>query len=320
MKIGYHGVKNFYKENQKVGGIFHFLNTIRKQINENYYEKVIVFWDGENSRQSRQRILSEYKMNREGDTSDDESYEYQKNRVKIYLEEFFIRQVETTNCEADDMIAYYCQYFVNEDKVIYSSDKDLYQLIDERTSVYHPRKGIHTINHKIEITKDLFVPHYNITTYKVFCGDKSDNINGVYYLGERTLTKMFPELLDKKLSVQDILYMSEEKFKSDKDNRMLKNILTGKTKIGILGNELYELNEKVISLQSPLITEEGKKEIEEIGNENLDPEGRSYKNGMKMMREDGLFKFLPTKDDAWVNFIQPFMKLTRKEKKRFRKI
>ena len=36
---------------------------------------------------------------------------------------------------------------------------------------------------------------------------------------------------------------------------------------------------------------------------------------MKLMMEDGFFKFLPKTDDAWVNFIKPFMKLTRKEKK-----
>ena len=38
---------------------------------------------------------------------------------------------------------------------------------------------------------------------------------------------------------------------------------------------------------------------------------------MKMMMEDGLFKFLPKTDDAWVYFLKPFLKLTRKEKKKY---
>jgi len=50
----------------------------------------------------------------------------------------------------------------------------------------------------------------------------------------------------------------------------------------------------------------------------LDPEGRGYKNLIKYMMEDGLFKYLPKKDNAWVEFLQPFMKLTRKEKRRFK--
>jgi hypothetical protein len=38
---------------------------------------------------------------------------------------------------------------------------------------------------------------------------------------------------------------------------------------------------------------------------------------MRMMIDDGFFKYLPKQDDAWVNFLTPFMKLTRKEKRRF---
>jgi hypothetical protein len=37
-----------------------------------------------------------------------------------------------------------------------------------------------------------------------------------------------------------------------------------------------------------------------------------------MMMEDGFFKFLPKGDNNWVNFLTPFLKLTRKEKKNFR--
>jgi hypothetical protein len=34
-----------------------------------------------------------------------------------------------------------------------------------------------------------------------------------------------------------------------------------------------------------------------------------------MMMEDGFFKYLPKHDNAWVEFLTPFMKLTRKEKR-----
>jgi hypothetical protein len=36
---------------------------------------------------------------------------------------------------------------------------------------------------------------------------------------------------------------------------------------------------------------------------------------MRMMMEDGLFKYLPKDDEAWVNFLTPFTKLIRKEKR-----
>jgi hypothetical protein len=65
------------------------------------------------------------------------------------------------------------------------------------------------------------------------------------------------------------------------------------------------------------MTEEAKKEVELYYSEDMDPDGRGYKNLMKMMIEDGFFKYLPKQDDAWVEFLQPIMKLTRKEKKRY---
>jgi len=71
-------------------------------------------------------------------------------------------------------------------------------------------------------------------------------------------------------------------------------------------------------LSQPLLTEDSKEIIEQYHTENLDPDGRGYKNLMRMMMKDGIFKYLPKHDNAWVEFLTPFMKLTRKEKRRFK--
>ena len=62
------------------------------------------------------------------------------------------------------------------------------------------------------------------------------------------------------------------------------------------------------------MTDEAKEDIELLINDYIDPNGRSYKNTMKMMMEDGIFKVLPKSDDAWIKFLNPFLRLTRKEK------
>jgi hypothetical protein len=67
-------------------------------------------------------------------------------------------------------------------------------------------------------------------------------------------------------------------------------------------------------LDEPFLTDEAKEVINLLINESLDQEGRSYKNAMKMMQEDGLFNVLPKSEDAWINFLNPFLRLTRKEK------
>ena len=98
----------------------------------------------------------------------------------------------------------------------------------------------------------------------------------------------------------------------------MQNLLSGKTKTGVYGEEFFTINKKLIDLSNPIISDEGKEEVGLYYSESLDPDGRGYKNLMRMMMDDGIFKYLPKRDDAWVNFLQPFMKLTRKEKKRYK--
>jgi 5'-3' exonuclease len=42
LKIGFHGVKDFFHEGKHVGGIWHFLNTTRRFIEEENFDKVVV--------------------------------------------------------------------------------------------------------------------------------------------------------------------------------------------------------------------------------------------------------------------------------------
>jgi hypothetical protein len=139
-------------------------------------------------------------------------------------------------------------------------------------------------------------------------------------LGEKTLVKLFPELLDQTVTITDILIKAETLLKEDKGNKSLQNLLSGKTKTGVYGEEFFIINEKIIDLSKPLITDEAKELVELYYRESLDPDGRGYRNLLKMMMEDGFFKFLPKVDDAWVDFVRPYMKLTRKEKKNYKQI
>ena len=67
-----------------------------------------------------------------------------------------------------------------------------------------------------------------------------------------------------------------------------------------------------------MITDEGKVLVESYYNETLDPDGRGHKNLIRMMMNDGIFKYLPKHDNAWIDFIKPFLKLTRKEKNNYK--
>jgi len=318
-KIGFHGVKEYYHNGNHIGGIFHFVNTLRKFLQEHNYDKVIVFWDGENNSTQRRLLLPQYKLNRRLETNElkRQSYDWQKSRIRQYLEDMFIRQICIDNFESDDLIAYYCQISKDEKKTIFSSDKDLTQLISEHVEIYSPiKKEYHKYGERINIG-NLWIPHQNVVTYKILTGDKSDNIDGILLLGEKTISKILPEILEKTVSVSDILTTINNLTEDEKKQKSISNILEGKTKRGSLGQEFFEINKKLVDLSDPLISTEGKEEVKSYYEEELDPDGRGYKNLMRLMNDDGIFKYLPKVDDQWVEFLQPFMKLSRKEKKRF---
>ena len=314
--IGFHGARGLYSNGEHLGGIYYFINTLRKFLEEHNHDKVIVFWDGDSNSSIRKSIYPQYKANRRQDMNEYkyESYLYQQSRVKQYLEEIFVRQVEMVNNEADDLMAFYTQIATDEDIIIFSADKDLTQLISERVTIYSPISKQYYKNGDMITINKVDIPHYNVLLTKIFTGDKSDNISGIEGLGEKTLIKYFPQVQEKPCTVEEILDYARN-IPQKKPIKTLVNLLEGKTKSTIFGEEFYTTNKKIVDLTNPLITEDGKELVTQILNDAIDPTDRGYKNLMRMMMEDGLFKYLPKDDEAWVNFLKPFMKLIRKEKR-----
>jgi hypothetical protein len=87
-----------------------------------------------------------------------------------------------------------------------------------------------------------------------------------------------------------------------------------------LGDAFFKRNKFLVDLEVSLLPEKEKIEIKQLINENMDPEGRSYKNLLRMMMEDGLFNFIGNSDKSFLNFTEPFLMLTRREKNKFKKI
>jgi 5'-3' exonuclease len=317
LTIGFFGLKNHFYKGKHIGGIYHFINTLRRTFEIYHLDKIVVFWDGENGSFQRKQIYHLYKENRKNRIRTEEeidNYKYQRTRIKQYLEELYVRQGEFEFCETDDCIAYYVLNSKTENKIIYSSDGDLTQLVSETTSIYNPSHG------KLYKTNDIITYSHedihisNVKLVKMLCGDPSDNISGIKSMGIKRLTTLIPEIKSRPVTLEEFLDKANLLFEGDKNNWLYKNILTGVTKYGVFGEEFYQINKKIVSLEEPFLTDEAKETIDLLIKDTLDPEGRSYKNMMKMMTEDGISTLLPKSDDAWINFLNPFLRLTRKEK------
>ena len=320
LKQGFHGAKQIQSKNGSIGTIYHFVNTIKRFYQDFGITKVVVFWEGENSKAYRQAYYPYYKSNRNQKVSIDEKHDLdrQRMRIKQYLEELFIRQVEIDGCEADDGIAYYTKNSPKENKIIYTNDRDLLQLIDDGTKVYLYGKKV--VINKLNFM-NYFDYHYeNVGLIKMIAGDTSDNISGLEGIGEGTVLKLFPELKKGGKTKEWIVERVNELLANNPTSKPLLTIKEGRTKWGTYGTDYFGVMEKIINLSQPNVTEDLKLAINEMVNEALSPDGRGeIKVIMKMMVEDELLNFLPKYDDSFFVFWSSFITIIQKEKKLYEK-
>lgn len=314
------GAKDVYNQNQEhIGGIYQFITVLRKLLDDDLYHKAFVFWDGELSGQMRYDIYHDYKSNRNKDYVNgthpiDESELSQKLQIKRYLEELFIRQFEDRIVESDDLIAYVCNNKKSNEKItICTSDRDLCQLIDSNVRIYMCDLKQYVT---LENYNQFFKHHQsNAALVKVFCGDNSDCIKGVRRLGEDTLIKHFPEITERQVDIGEIIVraaelQAERVSNKQKPLQIFDNIVMAITD-GIQGDKLYEINEKLVNLKKPMITDSVINEINQLIDLPIDPEGRDVKNAYQLMKEDGMDKEIRNYS---IEYFMPFKRLIEREK------
>jgi len=320
-KAGYFGAKDLYNVNgQHIGGLFAFLTILRKVLTDDIYHKVYVFWDGNFSGKLRYEIYSEYKGDRgkdfvNGTQPIDEAELLQREVVWDYLNEMYIRQLKHEVVESDDFIAYYCLNRKENEKItIVSTDRDFLQLLSPMVKIYFVdlKNYVDTSNYS-----SYFCYHQgNSVLLKTMLGDKSDTIKGVKGLGENTLLKLFPDIKERVVSIDEIIkkakLLQEERIeKKLKPLKVLDNIVN-KVTVGVQKERIYEINHKLVNLNAPFITEDAINDLEDLINGTLEDTGRDLKNVFQMMKRDGIDKTLG--EHRFSEFLLPFKKLIDREK------
>ena len=314
LKTSYHGIKNMYWKDIHIGGLCGFMRITQKLIKENYINRVIVFWDSPESGKLKSEIYPLYKITRNNrfikNPNEKEEIWLQKERLKQYFEELYIRHYEDTVAESDDCIGFYCNNLREEKEtiIIISGDKDFFQLINDKVSLYFlPKKIIITKNNY----KHYLNYHYkNSFLVKVIEGCQSDCISGIQGIGEKTLLDLFPELIKEEVSFDWIIKRSKELIQ-EKNLKSLQNIIDGKSKNDeFVGEKFWETNKKIIDLTNPLINEITKENIEIHTKTPINPEKRDIKNFLKLINEDGFINCL---SGDYTEFIKPFLNIIKNE-------
>ena len=283
-----------------VGGLGGFVRSLGTLINAIEPTSMYVIFDGENSSMNRKNVLSEYKAGRHQsritnwEIFDDVGDEHDAKvdqivRLIDYLKCLPIKTIALDKVEADDIIAHLATTITNNNDnsraFIVSSDKDFIQLTSPKICVYRPIEKDYytpdTVREKFGVLPENFI------LYKVLMGDASDKVPGIKGLGIKKLHKLFPELNERVLTLDDILEISAGKYKE--------NVIYSRV---VFEEDNLRKNYQIMDLHNPMMDNLEKQYIEEQIEENSPV--LNAKMFLKFYQEDGL-RHLIKNPEFWVN-------------------
>ena len=245
-----------------VGGLGGFLRSLGALIRQIQPTSVYVVFDGAGSSTNRKNLLPEYKSGRNisritnweiFDDLDDEHNSKIDQIVRLiqYLKLLPVKTVAIDKVEADDIISVLSKKLeekYNSNVFIVSSDKDFIQIVTDKTIVYRPMEKEYytkgTVQEKFGVLTENFI------LQKTLLGDNSDKVPGVKGLGPKKLAKLFPELGEKPITLDDIFDISARKFKE--------NIIYSRI---VQDQDRLENTYKIMDLSTPMVSE---REIEYV--------------------------------------------------------
>ncbi len=203
------------------GAVYGFLNTI-KRIKEKYKPDYMAICFDVSRKTHRQEKFKEYKIQRPPVPN---FLKVQIPIVKELITYFGIKRIEKEGYEADDLIAsiVFRAYRNKWPVMIVTSDKDMYQLIDNDTvCIYNPFKDV--IYNYERFTEEFgFVPQ-RIVDYLSLVGDSVDNIpgaKGIGRVGALSLIKKFGTIEDIFKHLDKIPYKTRSILEKNKENIFL---------------------------------------------------------------------------------------------------
>jgi DNA polymerase-1 len=193
-----------------VGGVLGFTKALGHLIEQFKPEVVYVVWEQGGPSPRRKSIYSEYKANRATNkqlkemyrqdgkfiaASDTQNKLFQLQLLTKILGELPVCQLFLQDTECDDIIAYLAkrkfQGRTDTTKIVVSSDKDFYQLLEDPTvRIYDPGKKL--LVGADDVLERFGVHVRNITLARAVVGDPSDNLDGIPGIGFKTLTSRYP--------------------------------------------------------------------------------------------------------------------------------
>jgi DNA polymerase-1 len=186
-------------QGEPTAGTYGFARELLRIIEQEKPDYIAVAFD--TGKTFRDDIFPAYKGTREKMPDD---LSPQIGRIRQMVDAFNIPRLEMEGYEADDVLGSIARIAAQQGlgvKII-TGDRDLLQLVNERTIVYLAGDDQNYVTDEDVINK-LGVPPVQVVDYKALVGDKSDNIPGVAGIGEKTAISLL-----QKFSTLDNIYQN----------------------------------------------------------------------------------------------------------------
>ncbi len=167
---------------EPTAGIYGFAREVLRVLEQEKPDYLAVAFD--TGKTFRDDLFPEYKATR---AKMPEDLRPQIERIRQLVDAFNIPRLEKEGFEADDVLGSAARWAAKQGlgvKII-TGDRDLLQLVDERTIVYLAGDDQNYATPE-DVIKKLHVRPEQVVDYKAIVGDKSDNIPGVTGVGEKT--------------------------------------------------------------------------------------------------------------------------------------
>ena len=183
------------KNGKAIQGTLGFVGAMRKMLAMTAPSHVAVIFDGE-VHNPRTDLDADYKANREDFSSlpEDDNPFSQLPDVYRALDIMGIAHTETTDCEADDVLAAFAKTPGKDTEIVIASqDSDFFQLISDKVTILRYR-GDHSLKCDVAyIRQRLGIEPGQYADYKSLTGDGSDNVKGVPGVGPKTAAALMAQ-------------------------------------------------------------------------------------------------------------------------------
>jgi DNA polymerase-1 len=167
---------------EPTAGTYGFARELMRLLEQEKPDYLAVAFD--TGKTFRDEIFPAYKATR---AKMPEDLRPQIERIRQLVDAFNIPRLEREGYEADDVLGSAARWAATQGlgvKII-TGDRDLLQLVDERTIVYLAGDDQNYVTPE-DVLHKLHVRPEQVVDYKALVGDKSDNIPGVAGVGEKT--------------------------------------------------------------------------------------------------------------------------------------